>query len=75
MAWTFLIYLEQVAGIEPATKAWEALILPLNYTCMCYFVIALYLGLVNDYLCFLCLFLLVCLVAEQFVLIPTKLKP
>ena len=25
--------LEQVTGIEPALKAWEALILPLNYTC------------------------------------------
>ena len=26
--------LEQVAGIEPANYAWEAYILPLNYTCM-----------------------------------------
>lgn len=26
--------LEQVTGIEPALKAWEALILPLNYTCV-----------------------------------------
>ena len=26
--------LEQVAGIEPATTAWEADVLPLNYTCM-----------------------------------------
>ena len=25
--------MEQVTGIEPALKAWEALILPLNYTC------------------------------------------
>lgn len=25
--------MEQVAGIEPATNAWEAFILPLNYTC------------------------------------------
>ena len=29
----FLIYLEQVAGIGPATFAWEADVLPLNYTC------------------------------------------
>ena len=27
-------YLEQVAGIEPATYAWEAHVLPLNYTCI-----------------------------------------
>ena len=26
------IFLERVTGIEPALKAWEALILPLNYT-------------------------------------------
>ena len=26
--------LEQVAGIEPATTAWEADVLPLNYTCI-----------------------------------------
>ncbi len=26
-------FLEQVAGIEPATSAWEADVLPLNYTC------------------------------------------
>ena len=26
--------MEQVTGIEPALKAWEALILPLNYTCI-----------------------------------------
>ena len=25
--------MEQVAGIEPALNAWEALVLPLNYTC------------------------------------------
>ena len=25
--------LEQVMGIEPTSKAWEALILPMNYTC------------------------------------------
>ena len=32
---TFLTtHLEQVAGIEPAINAWEALVLPLNYTCM-----------------------------------------
>ncbi len=29
-----LFYLEQVAGIGPANCAWEAHILPLNYTCM-----------------------------------------
>ncbi len=26
--------LEQATGIEPALKAWEALILPLNYACV-----------------------------------------
>ena len=26
-------FLEQATGIEPALKAWEALILPLNYAC------------------------------------------
>ncbi len=25
--------MEQVMGIEPTSKAWEALILPMNYTC------------------------------------------
>ena len=28
----FILGLERVTGIEPAFKAWEALILPLNYT-------------------------------------------
>ena len=28
------IFLEQATGIEPALKAWEALILPLNYACI-----------------------------------------
>ena len=27
-------FLEQVKGIEPSCSAWEADILPLNYTCM-----------------------------------------
>lgn len=26
-------FLEQVTGIEPASDAWEAPVLPLNYTC------------------------------------------
>ena len=26
-------FVEQVKGIEPSSKAWEALILPMNYTC------------------------------------------
>ena len=26
--------MEQVTGIEPATSAWKAEILPLNYTCI-----------------------------------------
>ena len=26
-------FMEQVKGIEPSTQAWEARILPLNYTC------------------------------------------
>ncbi len=29
----FRSYLEQVRGIEPPCSAWEADILPLNYTC------------------------------------------
>ena len=28
--------MEQATGIEPALKAWEALILPLNYACAIY---------------------------------------
>ena len=28
--------LEQVTGIEPARPAWEAGVLPLNYTCVIY---------------------------------------
>ncbi len=28
--WAFMV--ERVTGIEPASRAWEALILPLNYT-------------------------------------------
>ena len=28
----FIIELEQVVGIEPATKPWQGFILPLNYT-------------------------------------------
>ena len=30
MDWAFVM--ERVTGIEPASRAWEALILPLNYT-------------------------------------------
>jgi hypothetical protein len=30
LAWAFMM--ERVTGIEPASRAWEALILPLNYT-------------------------------------------
>jgi hypothetical protein len=26
------MYLERVMGIEPTSKAWEAFVLPLNYT-------------------------------------------
>ncbi|CDH18173.1 hypothetical protein XBKQ1_1060007 [Xenorhabdus bovienii str. kraussei Quebec] len=26
------VYLERVKGIEPSYRAWEALVLPLNYT-------------------------------------------
>ena len=29
----FSLFVEQVMGIEPTSKAWEALILPMNYTC------------------------------------------
>lgn len=29
----YALSLEQVKGIEPSTQAWEARILPLNYTC------------------------------------------
>lgn len=33
--------MEQVKGIEPSTSAWEADVLPLNYTCVlfCCFII------------------------------------
>ena len=33
-----LFLLEQATGIEPATTAWEAVVLPLNYACVCNFV-------------------------------------
>ncbi len=29
-------FLEQITGIGPASQAWEARILPLNYICICY---------------------------------------
>lgn len=29
-------FLEQMTGIEPASSAWEAEVLPLNYICMSY---------------------------------------
>lgn len=29
----FVVYLEQVKGIEPSQLAWKAKVLPLNYTC------------------------------------------
>lgn len=28
-----LVLLEQVTGVEPAYAAWEAAVLPVNYTC------------------------------------------
>lgn len=31
-------YLEQATGIEPATSAWEANVLPLNYACSWYLI-------------------------------------
>lgn len=34
--------LEQAAGIEPATSAWEANILPLNYACTLVYYISLF---------------------------------
>lgn len=33
-----LVLMEQVKGIEPSSQAWEARILPMNYTCMMKFV-------------------------------------
>lgn len=27
-------FLEQATGVEPATTAWEAIVLPLNYACI-----------------------------------------
>ena len=32
--------LEQVVGIEPATKPWQGFILPLNYTCVHYIILS-----------------------------------
>ena len=34
-----LVLLEQVTGIEPARPAWEAGVLPLNYTCIFLFIL------------------------------------
>ena len=31
---SFLVSLKQITGIEPASPAWEASILPMNYICM-----------------------------------------
>ena len=28
-----LLFLEQVKGVEPSYQAWEACVLPMNYTC------------------------------------------
>ena len=36
----FLIEKKQMTGIEPASPAWEAGILPMNYICVSYFIIA-----------------------------------
>ena len=30
----FRLYLQQMTGIEPASPAWEAGILPMNYICI-----------------------------------------
>ena len=46
--------MEQVAGIEPVQPAWEASVLPLNYTCV-FFIITRRLIARNplfSYLCF-----------------------
>ena len=34
-SFTWFSFLEQATGIEPATTAWEAVVLPLNYACAC----------------------------------------
>ena len=31
--YNILCFVEQVKGIEPSSQAWEARILPMNYTC------------------------------------------
>jgi hypothetical protein len=31
----FLAFLKQITGIEPASPAWEAGVLPMNYICAC----------------------------------------
>lgn len=30
----FIAYFKQITGVEPASPAWEASILPMNYICM-----------------------------------------
>ena len=38
--WLCRHILEQVVGIEPATKPWQGFILPLNYTCIHYIILS-----------------------------------
>ena len=39
-----VVLLEQVMGIEPTSQAWEARILPMNYTRKCLFIITDHFG-------------------------------
>ena len=43
MLTAIIIKLEHVTGIEPAYSAWEANVLPLNYTCMLIIVIKIHI--------------------------------
>ena len=39
--------MEQVKGIEPSSQAWEACVLPMNYTCIVYILYAHFTQRVN----------------------------
>ncbi len=39
----FLAFFKQITGIEPASPAWEASILPMNYICMTIIIIPFFL--------------------------------
>ena len=44
-----LRFLEQVKGVEPSYAAWEAAVLPMNYTCIGETIVASFFGKCNRF--------------------------